>query len=1389
MAKRYFNWKLAVVLVIGLVVLGVASFALRQWQRSTRAERALILGQKAYDEDKWREAASDLGRYLALHQNDVPVLLKYADAQLKVRPTKSGNVQQAVQAYRSVLRIDSNNSEAVKQLVQIYLAVGTPGEAELIAERYLETNKDPEIQRMLAVALANQRMFSEAAEQLRLIINEYPDQVLAYAILGRLTERRPREFTEPAVFWFDQAVQNNPSSALAYITRADFYLTSGDKQKALNDLQQAEQQDLSDPQVRLQLAREFINADLLDKAEVHLNAVKEVTPANQMLWQIWADLAMKSNSQEKTLEVAETALQELASQPWDFMPAAVELFIHSGQLERASDYISKMRQEDIYPAAIALFEGLIARSKGLTSEAIKSWYRAVELGDTSIRTRLLLTSAISRSGDTQSALRLLRTLVSEFPNSFDVRLALTRLLARTGNWKSTAEHAAIAMQLSPRNLEAAILNIQARIQLIDPNLAVAYSRQVQDINQRLVELEKATDGALEVKILQFQLAMLRRDFQQARQLVTQLKSNYSSQMKTVIAEVDLLIAEEKQDQAISLLAKIREQFPEAVEPVKYLAVLLEQKGDRQQCELVVKEALDQIQQPLAQRELALLLADFYSHWQRQEEVFNLLNEIETENPDDIPVKRRLLVCPQVINNPEKAQQLVGKIKSLEGDQGWQWKYEQARVWFNADDFRERYPQIVSFMQENLLANPADQASRLLLAATYDRVGELELAISTYREALNRTSDDLRVIIPAAAALYKSKKYDEAEEVLNRASQQELYHPELQRLQLQNYIRRGQFAPAADILQDFLDKDPNNQALCLSLALLNIRQNQFTEAEELLNRLKIQDPNSLPVTSAQIQLNIRQGKTDQALQLCDDLVNDLNDTSAYILRARTYGMLGQPEKAIEDFNNAVLMDSGRAEPWVARSDFYRAIGQPVEAGYDIQQALYLQPDNIQIQKRVISLFLASGDPAQIAKANAVLDGALKSNPEDISLQLFKARLLIAKTTGPAIEEAQQILEKITQDRPEIVDAWVILGQILLRQAQPGKAIDVALRGLVHRPNDKRLLILKADAEAASSPVLSVPTLKLLREIDPNDVDVAVKLANTYIETQEPHKAVALLKEQLDVCDASNIRKCKLALATALHKNGDKDSAKKEFDFLSESEPNDPSPLIAQARLLKDDKLWSILKQKVADWCQDHPKDSSTPVIIARGVATAQEPQALETAEDILRMVLEQHPSFSPALMSLAMILQSQDSADEAAKLYQQILDVEPDNVIVINNLAWALCQQQDKYQQALELAERGLKLVPNYTDLIDTRGVIYYHLGQYERAIQDFTECLRLYPSNVPPVVATRFHLAKACAQLGREDSAIVYLNQALDLESRIGGLSSAELEEAQSLLERLKKGD
>ena len=1389
MPRRYFNWKLAIVLLIGVVVLAITAYGLRQWRRTGRSERGLILGNKAYDEKNYQDAATQLGHYLAVNRSDVPILLKYADAHLNIRPVKSNNVQQAISAYRTVLREDKNNSEAAMKLTELYLGMGMAGEAEFVAGKYLQANQDLKLRRLLALAMAEQRKHNEAVDVLKNIIAQYPDQVLAYETLGQLTEQHPKEYADPPDYWFNEAVKNNPSSALAYIIRADFNLRNKEKAKALADLKQAETMDLSESVVQLRLGIGFLNANVLDKAEIHFKAAQETDPENLILWQNWAQCALKSQSKEKMLIVAETGLEELSAQPWDFMPTAVELFIRSDSVERAADYISRLRRKDIDPKTTEFLEGLLLERQERPSQAVECFRRAIQLGNKSPKVRLLLASSLSRTGDIQSALHELRALVSQFPDFFDGRLAYAKLLAKTRNWTETVEQARQARRVFPNSLHAALLAIQAQMQLLVENQTEKDSPMWQDIEGELAALEKAVDNDLPVKTLQLQLAFFRSRFSQAQQLLSYMKNNFPSRLEIHMAEVELLIAQDRTDEAITKLYDVVGAFPESVSPVRYLTILLEDKGRTQECEKVLKDALTRIEQPAVKRRLGLFLAGFYERWKEYQKRYLFLSSLIRDIPEDVLVIRELLRCEKVMEDIDLSQRLINKIKTIEGEQGWQWRYEQARIWYKRDEFKDFYPQIITLLKENLLANPDDQTSRVLLATAYGRAGELQLATATYEEALSRSSTDLRIIIPAVVTLNKAGETERADRILRIAAEQKLFHPDLKKLEVQSHLRRGEVDPAIDALEDWLIEDPNNLDACLLLVKLKTKKGNFGEAARLLDMLRTREPDSLPITEAQIEFFIAQGKSAEALLICDEIVKNLNNAPAYIIRARTFFKLGKVDKAREDFERAVTIEPDNIEALLIKSDFYGSLRQLGKAIADMQRALSLDPDNLEVQKHAISLFLVSRNQDITRQGKDILGKALTANPDDLDLCLYNARYLLAEETAPAIDDAAKILRRITKEQPEESRAWVLLGELLRRQGQLKEAMDIALQGLAHKENDRQLLLLKARVEKEHSPALAIPTLKQLHDRDPEDVDTALLLADVYVEAQESTKAVNLLREKLAASrSAPDKRKVNIALFRALYKNGNKEDAQKVLDSLYQSVPNDPAPLLAYIRLLKENKLWDPINREIVSWSSKYPKDSRTIIIIAGDLAAAQDSRPKKIAEDLLRSLLEHNPDSVPAMESLAMLLMATDKYLEAAAIYSRILKLQPDNVVVINNLAWILCEEQGEYRQALALALRGLSIAPDYVDLIDTCGVIYYRLGQYDKAVQCFRKCVNLLPAWEPSAVGSYFYLGKALADLGQKTEAVKNLNKALELNAQMGTLSPEDVVETQRLVEQLSRG-
>lgn len=1385
MPRRYFNWKLAIVLLISVAVLGVSAVGLRKWRNANSAEKGLDLGNKAYNEKNWKEAAKQLGRYIVVNQNDVDALLKYADSQLKIRPATSNNILQAVQAYRAVLRLDPGNLKAAKQATELYFLMGQDEVVESITSRFIETSPDPEITRIHAIALVHQRKFHEAADELKKLCAASPNHVPAYETAGQLAEQHPEEFTEPAAYWYNEAVKNNPTSALAYVNRAGFYIRNKDTNSALADLKIAEQHDLSNSAVCLKLAGGYITLNLLDKAEQVLAKSQKISPADQNIWQLSAQVALMTQSAEKMKAAAQTGLKELSSEPWDFMPLAAELFIRSGELSQAEDCIQRLNQNGFEKSKISYLEGLMYAQKKDYLNAIKSWKNSIESGNNTTKVRLELSIALFNSGDIQSAINQLRALVSEKPDSFDGHLALAKILAQTANWAEAQEHAVKASELEPDNSEARLLQIQTQLQITGTD--ASNKQGSQDVEALLSKMNSAGAPAIEVDFLRLQVEMRKGNYAKALELINKIKQENPSQVRIDLAEAELFAIQDKLDEATKILRQSIQKYPDASSPVIYLAALLDKQGNQQDCAAVIMESVQRINEQLVQRDLILLLVEYYARWGQKDKAYEQLNMIASKLPNDIQIKRRLLQCEQVMGNPQMAQKLVDEIKSLEGDSGWQWRYEQARLDYLSDGFKERYTQIVSLMKENLTANPKDQASRLLLARAYEKAGEMQLAAATYREVLSRSPDNMQILTILISALYKMKEYDQADELLKRVSPQSLQNPQLQRLQLQNLLRQGQIDSASDILHGLVGEDPNNQNANLALALLQLQQGKYAESEQILKKLYSKDPNSLSVAAAQIQLYLKLEKPQEALKICDEAVSRLKNVSAYVLRARTYASLKQSEKAIEDLDKAVSTEPENAQVWMARSDFYRSININDKALGDIRKAMSLDQKNVQIQKRAITLLVTSNKLDSISEGKNIIDQSLKSNPDDVELLFYKANSLFLEGTAPAIENARQILQKITKDSPEFSKAWLLLGEMMIKKSQAGTAMDYASQGLAYTPNNEALLFLKARAEAMRSPVLAVPTLKVLCDLNPNNIEAVSFLANTYITSGEPDKAVSFLQNIISKCDSSNTKTYNISMAAAMYKAKNKAEAIKKLDSLIDTSPDDPAPFLAKIFLLKDDQLWDELKSQTLGWYQKHPGNSRVPAVIANSLISVNSDEARKVSEEIFNTILKNDPKNTESLQSLAILLGIAERFEESAGTYKKLLELQPDNVVAINNLAWLMCENLEQPQQALELAQKGLALNSSYADLIDTRGMIYFRLGQYQKAVLDFSKCVELYPDFTPQAAASRFHLAKACAGLKQNVKAIGYLKEAIDLVNKSGGLNSKELSEAQSLLKQLQE--
>jgi len=1223
---RYFNWKLAIVLVMGTVILAGTAVGLRYAQVTGRAERAYTRGMEAYGEKQWTQAARELGRYITRNQEDIDALFKYADAQSHIKPRKASNVRQAIAAYRDVLHLDKNHQGAVKNLTELYLGTGQPGEARIVASRYLETHDDAEIATLLAVALAALRQPQDAMTQLVGVVERDPNYIKAYTAIGQLTEQRPDDFEKDAIYWYDLSIEKNPAAPQAYLARARYYIRTDDLAQARADIEKAAALDNGESDLQLGVVEGYIDIEDYDAAEQFLNKVSQQDPSLYDVWKLWARIAYARDSKEKMRWVADQGIENLGEEVWDFLPLAVELYIEAESYDQAQTCLNKLEDQDIRVDLIAFFEGVIAEKKGQLREAVSHWQRAMSLGYTGPKVRLLIASAMSRLGDPLSVRRQLELNASEQPSSLNAQLNLLRHLARMGDWSEAKQRALRIQVLSPGNMEARLVDIEADIRLLSAEPDGGTPRQWAAIKRRLDNLPEESQASLNVLMLKSEVAARQGDFETAETLLENVKLEQPVQReKLLLAKISLLRTQGKIDQAVALLNDAIQTFPQSVQGPRWLAMLYAEQGERDQAIEVLADAQTRMSSLDAQQSLGLLLSDLYRRWDEPDKALGVLTRLEQKLPDSIETKRAELMFAEVYQDTSRAQALVDAIKAEEGEEGWQWRYEQAKLWSEQEDFQnQQYTEAVALLKQNLTANANDQASRVLLARIYEKAGENQLAVATYREALDRSPDDLSIILPAISAMQQANEFEQADELTRKAVSRDLSHPQLDRYLLQSFLRQGDIGSAINLLETYWQNDPNNTDVGLRLALLKIQDGRFDQAGTLLEQIREKEPDDFPVDTAKVQLLLRQEKYEEALQLCDRLVQQRGDADAYVLRSRTRATVGRGAAAVEDFNKALEVEPDNAGLWAAKSVLCQSLQLFPEALQAAERGLSLDPNNMMVVRQVITLDLLSRDPNRVTQAETLLDQALEKNPNDLALVMQRVRLLLIKGDEDSLATAQDTLEGLTRRQPKAREPWIMLAELLLQKNEPGKAIDVVIRGLANINDDKQLLLLKARAEGVLNPMLATQTLKIVLEMDPNDISVVLRLARAQMNTGRFRDAATLLRANLGKCPDAYLGDYRFAYVTALLESGQLQDGEKLLDALGQEYADDSRLMLVQLPRLIREGRYGDIEQKMQTWVMEHPDDMVTAIAVASRLAAEKKEATTRVAVRILRRSLANHP---------------------------------------------------------------------------------------------------------------------------------------------------------------------
>lgn len=150
--------------------------------------------------------------------------------------------------------------------------------------------------------------------------------------------------------------------------------------------------------------------------------------------------------------------------------------------------------------------------------------------------------------------------------------------------------------------------------------------------------------------------------------------------------------------------------------------------------------------------------------------------------------------------------------------------------------------------------------------------------------------------------------------------------------------------------------------------------------------------------------------------------------------------------------------------------------------------------------------------------------------------------------------------------------------------------------------------------------------------------------------------------------------------------------------------------------------------------------------------------LDAARAEFEQLAARHPTSVVAPTMIGVILEMQNKRDEAEKMYERALSIDPTAPLPANNLASIYADRGVNLNTALELAQIAKQKMGTVGEVNDTLGCIFLKMNLVNRALAAFLDATRVNPNN--PLF--QYHLGLAYLRTKQSDKAKQAFDVALE---------------------------
>lgn len=530
------------------------------------------------------------------------------------------------------------------------------------------------------------------------------------------------------------------------------------------------------------------------------------------------------------------------------------------------------------------------------------------------------------------------------------------------------------------------------------------------------------------------------------------------------------------------------------------------------------------------------------------------------------------------------------------------------------------------------------------------------------------------------------------------------------------LNSGDVSQAEQRFQKILQTNPQDANALGGLGAIRLHQQRFSEAESLLRQADSKNHKwGAPLKSARYWLKVQQadiaahaGNKSQAQSLLKEAIAiNPREHIAFVALADLQRQT-DPQSAETNYKKALALSPSFPAALEGLANLYGHQGRLDEAE-ELLQKVKVTSDAQQQERQVLQSMIDRGKAQQLLNAGDtsgsthLLENAVNGNPSDAWARLDLARLYLQ--TGHQ-DQANEVMSHMFDNgqSSSALHATALYDQQI--GDWDGVRANIAKVSLADRTNE----MIQLDQVAF----------------------VQLQARQSHYLAQHGQQAQAkqlLSKTEADLGPGLSQPAILAALAEGYADAGDDSRALALGQQLIDAQPNDVDARIAYANILLRAHKFGSLKQSISQIQtmrlspeqQERLQNLRLNAAINQ-VDTLRESGNLAGAQAALAPLLAHNSNSNAVKSAHARLLTSQGKNLQALKIYQDILQHNPDDVATLTAATNSAAAQSD-FRTGKPYIDHALQLQPNSPEVLAAAGRLYRADGQKKKAEQYFQQAL------------------------------------------------------------------